>query len=245
MQEPNFDWLERTELLIGKKQVHRLHNSHILIVGLGGVGSYAAEFCCRAGIGKITICDGDVVDITNKNRQLPALTSTIGQSKADIMAARMLDINPNLDLTVLNNFLKPEDAMKLATEKKYDYVLDCIDSITPKVYLILGCLQRRNKLISSMGAGGRTDALQMRVDDISKTHNDPFARNIRKRLHRKGIYKGFKCVFNEGDFHKNSVKLTNGNNFKKSFYGTISFIPALFGLTMAAQVVNDLRKRTD
>ncbi|MBL7812581.1 MAG: tRNA threonylcarbamoyladenosine dehydratase [Bacteroidetes bacterium] len=239
--EPDFGWLERTELLIGREQLEKLHNSRVLIVGLGGVGSYAAEFVCRAGVGNLTIVDGDIVDVTNKNRQLPALSSTIGMKKAELMAARMHDINPNLNLQVLSSFQRPEHTMELVSSNKFDYVMDCIDSISPKVYLIRGCVEHGQRLISSMGAGGKTDPGTMRVDDISTSYNCPFARNVRKRLHKHGIYSGFKCVFNHGELYTESLRLTDGSNFKKSFYGTISFMPALFGLRMAAEVINDLR----
>ncbi len=237
----DLSWLERTELLIGSEQLNRLSKKNILVVGLGGVGSYAAEFVCRAGIGNITIVDGDIVDITNKNRQLPALSSTVGIKKAKIMADRMLDINPELNLSVIDTFQRPEDTMALIESQRFDYVMDCIDSVTPKVYLIKTCVQHKQRLISSMGAGGKTDASKVSVTDISKTYNCPFARNVRKRLHRHGVYKGFKAVFNESEINRDSVKLTDGSNFKKSFYGTISFMPALFGLRMAAEVINDLR----
>lgn len=237
----DLSWLERTELLIGSEQLNRLSKKNILVVGLGGVGSYAAEFVCRAGIGNITIVDGDIVDVTNKNRQLPALSSTVGIKKAKIMADRMLDINPELNLSVIDTFQRPEDTMALIESQRFDYVMDCIDSVTPKVYLIKTCVQHKQRLISSMGAGGKTDASKVSVTDISKTYNCPFARNVRKRLHRHGVYKGFKAVFNESEINRDSVKLTDGSNFKKSFYGTISFMPALFGLRMAAEVINDLR----
>ena len=237
----DLSWLERTELLIGRTELENLSQKNVLIVGLGGVGSYAAEFVCRAGIGTITIVDGDIVDTTNRNRQLPALSSTIGKKKAQIMAERMLDINPNLRLQVIDTFQRPEHTMQLIESQKFDYVLDCIDSVTPKVYLIKTCVEHNQRLISSMGAGGKTDASKVKVTDISKTYNCPFARNVRKRLHKHGVYKGFKAVFNESEINRNSVKLTDGSNFKKSFYGTISFMPALFGLRMAAEVINDLR----
>lgn len=237
----DLSWLERTELLIGNEQLIRLSKKNILVVGLGGVGSYAAEFVCRAGIGNITIVDGDIVDITNKNRQLPALSSTVGFKKAKVMAERMLDINPALNLKVIDTFQRPEDTMELIKSQKFDYVMDCIDSVTPKVYLIKTCIEHKQRLISSMGAGGKTDASKVSVTDISKTYNCPFARNVRKRLHRHGVYKGFKAVYNESEINRDSVRLTDGSNFKKSFYGTISFMPALFGLRMAAEVINDLR----
>lgn len=238
---PDLHWLERTELLIGETELHRLNDSNVLIVGLGGVGSFAAEFIVRAGIGHLTIVDGDTVDTTNRNRQLPALQSTVGMQKADVMAARLLDINPGLDLNVISSFQKPEDTMNLVAEKRFDYVMDCIDSISPKVYLIRSCMAHGQRLISSMGAGGKTDASAVTVGDVSESWNCPFARLVRKRLHRNGIYKGFKVVYNYGELYRQSVKLTDGSNFKKSFYGTISFMPALFGLRMAAEVINDLR----
>ncbi len=236
----NPPWLERTELLIGPEKLHTLTRKNILIVGLGGVGSYAAEFTCRAGIGNITIVDGDVVDPTNRNRQLPAMSSTHGLSKAELMAARMKDINPDLNLKIISSFQKPEHTIALVRDNHYDYVLDCIDSITPKVFLIRSCIENNRRLISSMGAGGKLDTSKMLVGDISETRNCPFARLVRKRLHRAGIYRGFKAVFNDGELMRESMKLTDGSNFKKSFYGTISYMPALFGLHIAAEVINDL-----
>lgn len=238
----DLSWLERTELLIGKEEVERLASKKVLIVGLGGVGSFAAEFIARAGIGNLTIVDGDIVDVSNKNRQLPALNSTVGLKKAQVMADRILDINPEINLRVIDSFQRPEHTMQLVADEKFDYVMDCIDSVTPKVYLIKTCMENQQRLISSMGAGGKTDASKVSVTDIAKTYNCPFARNVRKRLHRHGVYKGFKAVFNEELINRDAVKLTDGSNFKKSFYGTISFMPALFGLRMAAEVINDLRK---
>jgi len=236
----NLDWLERTELLIGKEQLVKLSQSNVLIVGLGGVGSFAAEFICRAGIGKMTIIDGDTVDPTNKNRQLPALNSTIGLSKASVMANRFLDINPDLDLRVIDKFQQPEDNINLIKGESFDYVMDCIDSVSPKIYLIKTCFDMKQRFISSMGAGGKLDASTVKVGDISKSYNCPFARTIRKRLKKHNIKKGFKVVFNHGELLKDSMKLTDGSNFKKSFYGTISYMPALFGLRMAAEVIQDL-----
>ncbi len=236
----NLDWLERTELLIGKEQLVKLSKSNVLVVGLGGVGSYAAEFICRAGVGKMTIIDGDIVDPTNKNRQLPALNSTIGKSKAAVMAARFLDINPELDLTIIDKFQQPEDNIKLIQDQSFDYVMDCIDSVSPKLYLIKTCFDMKQRFISSMGAGGKLDPSTVQVADISKSYNCPFARTIRKRLKRLNIRKGFKVVFNHGELMRESMKLTDGSNYKKSFYGTISYMPALFGLRMAAEVIQDL-----
>ncbi len=236
----NLDWLERTELLIGKDKLEKLSKSNVLIVGLGGVGSFAAEFICRAGIGKMTIIDGDTVDPTNKNRQLPALNSTIGQSKAAVMASRFLDINPDLELRVIDKFQQPEDNINLIKDESFDYVMDCIDSVSPKIYLIKTCFDTNQRFISSMGAGGKLDASTVKVADISKSYNCPFARTIRKRLKRHNIRKGFKVVFNHGELLRDSMKLTDGSNYKKSFYGTISYMPALFGLRMASEVIQDL-----
>jgi tRNA threonylcarbamoyladenosine dehydratase len=236
----NLDWLERTELLIGKEQLVKLSQTNVLVVGLGGVGSFAAEFICRAGIGKMTIIDGDTVDPTNKNRQLPALNSTIGLSKASVMANRFLDINPDLNLRVIDKFQQPEDNINLIKGESFDYVMDCIDSVSPKIYLIKTCFDMKQRFISSMGAGGKLDASTVKVGDISKSYNCPFARTIRKRLKKHNIRKGFKVVFNHGELLKDSMKLTDGSNYKKSFYGTISYMPALFGLRMAAEVIQDL-----
>jgi tRNA A37 threonylcarbamoyladenosine dehydratase len=234
------NWLERTVLLIGEDKTQQLKSSSVLIIGLGGVGSYAAEFICRSGVGTLTIIDGDVVDPTNKNRQLPALTSTVGMSKAKIMASRMLDINPNLQLTVIDSFQKPEDTIALIKGNRFDYVMDCIDSVSPKLYLIKTCYELNQRFISSMGAGGKLDASAVTISDISETYNCRFAKILRKRLKKMNIHSGFKVVFNNADLIRESLRLTDGSNYKKSFYGTISYMPALFGLRMASEVIQDL-----
>jgi len=242
MADNELHWLERTVLLIGEEEVKRLQQKRILIVGMGGVGSYAAEFICRAGIGNLTIVDGDTVDITNKNRQLPALSSTVGQSKVAWMGERLMDINPALNLSCIASFQRPDDTRALVAEGAFDYVMDCIDSITPKLFLIEAAVKKGVPVISSMGAGGKTDPWHMHVADISETFMCPFARNLRKRLRKMGITNGVKTIFSSAPVIDSSLKLTDGNNFKKSFYGTISFIPPLFGLLMAAEVVNELRR---
>jgi tRNA A37 threonylcarbamoyladenosine dehydratase len=232
-------WLQRTELLIGPEALEKLRNLHVLVIGLGGVGSYAAEFLARAGVGKMTIVDGDTVDVTNTNRQLPALHSTVGQSKAGIMAARMRDINPDLDLTVQDTFLGPEIVKKL-TFQQYDYVFDCIDSVQPKQYVIVACKQQGVRVISSMGAGGRVDPSKVQVADISETFNCPFAQQVRKGLKRKGVRRDVTVVFSSELVERETCMMTDGSKYKKSFYGTISYIPALFGLHMASVVVRDV-----
>ncbi|MEE9408053.1 MAG: tRNA threonylcarbamoyladenosine dehydratase [Polaribacter sp.] len=234
-------WLERTELLVQKEGVDKLKKANILVVGLGGVGSYAAEFIARAGVHKMTIVDGDVFDETNKNRQLPALDSTIGLSKAKVLAARLKDINSEIDLTVVEEFLSPDSAFEIVS-KEYDYVLDCIDSITPKVNLIVAARRKKVKIISSMGAGGKLDATKIKVKDISKTKNCTMARVLRKRLKERKVNKGVRAVYSDEMQIAKSVKMTDGTNFKKSFYGTISYMPAAFGLQAAAYVINEIIK---
>ena len=235
-------WLERTELLVKKEGIEKLQKANILVVGLGGVGSYAAEFIARAGVGKMTIVDGDVFDETNINRQLPALQSTIGKAKTTILSERLKDINPNIELTVLEEFLSPERAYGIVS-KEFDYVLDCIDSITPKINLIVAARRKKVKIISSMGAGGKLDATKIRVKDIAKTKNCTMARVLRKRLKERKVDKGVKAVYSEEVQIAESVKITDGKNYKKSFYGTISFMPAAFGLQAAAHVINYLIKK--
>ena len=234
-------WLERTALLVQDEGLERLKTANILVVGLGGVGSYAAEFIARAGVHKMTIVDGDFFDETNKNRQLPALDSTIGQSKAKVLAARLRDINKDIEITVLEEFLSPDRAYEIVT-KEFDYVLDCIDSITPKVNLIVAARRKKVKIISAMGAGGKLDVTKIKIKDISQTKNCTMARVLRKRLKERKVNKGVKAVYSEEMQISESVKRTDGTNFKKSYYGTISYMPAAFGLQAAAHVLNFILK---
>jgi tRNA A37 threonylcarbamoyladenosine dehydratase len=235
-------WQERAALLFTESGIGILKNSTVLVVGLGGVGSFAAEFLARAGVGNMTIVDGDVVDITNINRQLPALHSTVGISKAQLMATRLKDINPEINLIVIEEFLTPERAYEIV-QPNFDYVLDCIDSVTPKFNLILSARRQKIRIVSNMGAGGKMDASKVKVRDISKTEYCPLAKNIRKRLKKEGISKGFKAVFSTEMPVAESLKMTDGTNFKKSFYGTNSWMPALFGLYAAETVVKHLLKQ--
>ena len=232
-------WQERAELLFKEEGIQALKNANVLIVGLGGVGSFAAEFIVRAGVGNVTIVDGDTVDITNINRQLPALHSTVGMSKAELMGARLLDINPELNLTVLNEFLSPERAQEVVT-KDFDYVMDCIDSITPKLNLIIAAKKNKVKVVSNMGAGGKLIASKVVVKDISKTNVCPLAKVIRKRLKKEGITSGVKAVYSTETPDESSLKMTDGTNFKKSFFGTNSWMPCLFGLHAAETVIRHL-----
>lgn len=234
-------WQERAELLFKKEGLDKLKNSNVLIVGLGGVGSFAAEFIARAGVGKMTIVDGDTVDISNINRQLPALHSTIGKHKVDVVGDRLMDINPELELTRINEFLSPERTFEIVTNE-YDYVMDCIDSVSPKINLIVAAKRKKVKIISNMGAGGKMLASKVFVKDISKTEVCPLARQIRKRLKKEKINKGVKAVFSTEEADESSLKLTDGSNYKKSFYGTNSWMPGLFGLHTAETVVRYLLK---
>ena len=234
-------WKERAELLFKSEGIQKLENANVLVVGVGGVGSFAAEFLVRAGVGKLTIVDGDVVDITNINRQLPALHSTIGQSKVQVMQNRLMDINPDLKLTCLEEFLSPERAFEIISPD-FDYVLDCIDSVTPKINLIVGAKRNRVKIISCMGAGGKMDASKVKVADINNSENCKLARTIRRRLKEHKIDK-LKVVFSSEIQDETSLKMTDGSNYKKSFYGTNSWMPCLFGLYAAETALKYLLKK--
>lgn len=235
------NWLERTELLIGKEALDKLQNARILVVGLGGVGSYAAETLVRSGIGNITIIDGDEVDPTNKNRQLQALDSTVGMQKAHLLKERFLDINPDLKVTVHDEFMTPESMHQMLRESQFDFVLDCIDSVSPKLSLILTLRRMKTKFISSMGAGGKLDPSKIKVADLFKTKECKFAQYLKKRLKGKGIKDNVLTVYAEEIQRHESLQMTDGSNFKRSFYGTIAYMPAMFGMTMAAEVIRRLR----
>ncbi len=235
----DISWLGRTTLLIGEDAVRELNQKHVLIVGMGGVGSFAAEFICRSGIGKMTIIDGDVVDATNRNRQLPALSINHGISKADIMAERLLQINPEIELIVIKEFINPEMVEQVLANQP-DYIIDAIDSITPKVTFLTIAHQLKIPIVSSMGAGGKLDPTQLKVVDISKTIICPFAQQIRKTLKKNRIYKGIKAVYSPEPPIKESIMMTDGKNYKKSAYGTISYLPATFGAVAASVVIRDL-----
>ena len=235
------EWTERAELLFKKEGLQNLQNAHVMVVGLGGVGSFAAEFLARAGVGTMTIVDGDVVDITNINRQLPALHSTVGQPKVNVVGDRLMDINPELKLIRVKEFLSPERAFEIVTNE-FDYVLDCIDSVTPKLNLIIAAKRKRIKILSSMGAGGKMEASKVKVTDITNTVNCYFAKTIRRRLKEFKIDK-LKVVFSSEIQDETSLKMTDGSNFKKSFYGTNSYMPGLFGLYAAETVIRYLLKK--
>lgn len=233
------NWLERTELLLGSEKLDMLRNANVLVVGVGGVGAYAAEMIVRAGVGHITIADADRVSESNINRQLVALHSTIGMEKCDVLSARLKDINPELRLTTVNRFIKDSETDALLDSDKFDYVVDAIDTLSPKLALIKGALDRGIPLVSSMGAGAKTDPTLMEIKDISKTHHCPLAHMLRKRLHKIGIKRGFSAVFSPEPVREGAMILCEEQN-KKSNVGTISYIPALFGIGCASVVVRGL-----
>ncbi len=233
------DWQERTALMLGKEGLEKLQQAHVLVVGLGGVGAYAAEQICRAGVGKMTIVDGDVVEKTNRNRQLPALFSNQGKPKAEILGERFRDINPDIELRIVNEYLKDDRMTEILDEAKYDFVVDAIDTLSPKVSLIYNTLRKGYPIVSSMGAGGKLNPSQVQVKDISKSYNCKLARMLRKRLYKLGIRKGFQVVFSPEEVEKERVRVEEGLN-KKSTVGTISYMPPIFGCFCASVVIQNL-----
>jgi tRNA A37 threonylcarbamoyladenosine dehydratase len=232
-------WLGRTELLLGKEQVEKLSSKNVLVVGLGGVGAYAAEMIARAGIGKMTIVDGDVVNVTNINRQLPAVISNVGKSKAKLMGERLKDINPDIELCIVDAYIENE-AINDILKEDFDYVVDAIDTLSPKIHLIYHTLQRGLKLVSSMGAAGKLDPSKVHIADLDKSYNCKLARIIRKRLRKFNIHGGFPVVFSSEEVNMEAVIETNDEKNKKSIVGTISYLPPLFGLFCASKVIRDL-----
>lgn len=239
------DWAERTYLLIGQQAAEALADAHVVIVGVGGVGAYAAEMVARAGVGHITIVDGDTVSVSNINRQLPALHSTIGLDKVAVMQHRIADINPEAHIDSLKMFITPDTIAQVLGDKKPDFVIDAIDSIAPKVALIEHCLNSGINIISSMGAGGRIDPTAVRYADISQTYNDGLARVIRTRLRKDGFGKGLTVVWSEEQPIESSLTYTDEMPGKRSSYGTVSYLPCIFGCMLAAYVINQLRQAND
>lgn len=234
------NWQQRTELLFGEEKINRLRNSHVLVVGLGGVGAYAAEMICRAGVGRMTIVDADTVQPTNINRQLPALHSTVGMPKAEVLAARFKDINPDIQLTVLPVYLKDENIPELLDSAKFDFVVDAIDTISPKCFLIYNVLIRKVKIISSMGAGAKSDITQVKFADLWETYHCGLSKAVRKRLQKMGMKRKLPVVFSSEQSDSSAVILTNEEQNKKSTNGTVSYMPAVFGCYLAEYVIKRL-----
>ena len=236
---PHPGWQERTILLYGEKKLARLQEANILVVGMGGVGSMAAEMICRSGVGKMTIIDGDTVQPGNINRQLPATHKTLNREKALVMGERLKEINPGLELTVVHEFIREERIPELL-ETSFDYVVDAIDTLSPKIYLIYHAMNRGLKLASSMGSGGKVDPAQIRVADFGETYNCRLAYLLRKKLRKLDVHGGFKVVFSTEQVPKELIIPVEGESNKKSTVGTNSYIPAIFGCFLASIVIRDL-----
>ena len=234
------DWQQRTRLLLGEDKSERLHRAHVLVVGLGGVGAYAAEMLCRAGVGRLTLVDADTVQPTNLNRQLPALHSTLGQPKAEVLAERFRDINPEVQLDVRPVFLKDEDIPALLDAASYDFVVDAIDTLAPKCHLITEALRRRLKIVCSMGAGAKSDITQIRFADLWETYHCGLSKAVRKRLQKMGIRHKVPVVFSTEQADLRAVMLTDDERNKKSTCGTVSYMPAVFGCYLAEYVIKRL-----
>lgn len=225
-------WTERTEMILGKDGLERLSSSRIAVVGLGGVGAYAAEMLVRAGLGHIVLIDNDCVGLSNINRQLPALHSTVGRKKADVLKERFLDINPDIDIQVCYDYVNEDYLREDNPLSGSDVVIDAIDTLSPKVALIQYCLEKGIHLVSSMGSGAKLDATSVRIADISQTFQCPLAHMLRKRLHKLGITEGFDAVFSIEIPRRESMQIEESRN-KKSQVGTISYLPAVFGCVCA------------
>lgn len=234
------DWRQRTELLLGEEKAQRLRNAHVLVVGLGGVGAYAAEMLCRAGVGRMTLVDADTVQPTNINRQLPALHSTLGMPKARVLETRFKDINPAIELTVLPVYLKDENIPALLDEARYDFIVDAIDTISPKCFLIYEAMKRHIKIVSSMGAGAKSDITQVRFADLWDTYHCGLSKAVRKRLQKMGMKRKLPVVFSTEQADLQAVILTEDEQNKKSTCGTVSYMPAVFGCYLAEYVIKRL-----
>lgn len=258
-------WKERTGMLVGEDMLNHFAESSVAVIGIGGVGGYAAEMLVRAGIGHLIILDSDIVSETNKNRQLLALDSTVGKPKCEVLSSRLKDINPELDLTVIASYLEAPSACRqdvsasagtgtepccgnvmadntpegILSRYHIDFLVDAIDTLAPKLALIKYCVDNRIPHVSSMGAGAKFDVTKIRVADISKSFSCPLAYVVRKRLRHMGISKGFKVVFSEELPDVNAIVPAEERN-KKSQVGTISYLPAVFGCACAQVALQHL-----
>ncbi len=233
-------WQQRTALLMGDEALSHLAQSTVAVVGVGGVGAYAAEMIVRAGVGHIVLLDCDVVSPSDKNRQLLALDSNMGRVKVEVMTARLKDINPALQIDIIAEYLTEENVASLLGAYKIDYLVDAIDTLTPKLALIEYCAKGGIPHVSSMGAGAKYDATKVRLADLSKSYNCPLAYIVRKKLRKRGIEKGFKVVFSEELPLREAIVEDAGRN-KKSQVGTISYMPAVFGCICAQAAIAFLR----
>ena len=233
-------WQERTLLLMGEEALQKLAESVVAVIGLGGVGAYAAEMLARAGVGKLVLLDSDCVAESNKNRQLLALDSNMGRKKTEVMATRLHDINPSLEITHIDEYLTQENVAVLLGPYKLDFLVDAIDTLTPKLSLIHYCVNAGIPLVSSMGSGAKYDATKVRITDLSKSYNCPLAYIVRKKLRKMGIEKGFPVVFSEELPDENAIVETRGETNKKSQVGTVSYLPAVFGCVCAQAAIRHI-----
>lgn len=244
-------WQERTGILIGEAGIEKLKNSTVMVVGLGGVGAYAAEMLCRAGVGRMILLDADTVNPTNKNRQLIALESTQGKLKSEVLAARLKDIHPQVELRLITAYLEEEniDTLFACAQQgagngeaiwEIDFLVDAIDTLAPKISLIKYCVEHGISLVSSMGAGAKFDATKIRIADLSKSYNCPLAYVLRKKLRKEGIFKGFPVVFSEELPRREAIIPVEDERNKKSQVGTISYLPAVFGCVCAQAALEAL-----
>ncbi len=232
---------KRTRLLIGDAGMEIFKNAHVLVLGVGGVGAYAAEHLARTGVGRLTLVDGDTVELSNCNRQIPALTSTIGKPKAEVMADRLREINPQIVVETRVEFIEPE-AVPALLDTPFDYAVDAIDSLASKIAFLLECRRRKIPLISSMGAGGKTDPSKIQIADISKTYGCPLARAVRTRLKEQRVTRGIKTVFSPEPCQSEIEHTTSPDGKKRALVGTLSYLPAAFGGFCAAAVIDGLRQ---
>ena len=233
-------WTDRTALLLGEDKMSRLSNAHVLVVGVGGVGAYAAEMLCRAGVGELTIIDADTVNTPNINRQLPATHSTVGRLKTEVLAEHLLDVNPSLRLHALPIYLKEEAVGQLLQAEKYDFIVDAIDTIAPKCALLGEALRRGIPIVSSMGAGAKSDITQIRFADLWDTYHCGLAKAVRTRLKKEGLRRSLPVVFSTEQADRRAVITVEGEQNKKSTAGTISYMPAVFGCYLAEYVIRNL-----
>ena len=233
-------WTDRTVLLLGDDKIQRLANAHVLVVGVGGVGAYAAEMLCRAGVGELTIVDADTVNITNINRQLPATHSTIGRLKTEVLGQRFRNINPDLRLHELPIYLKEEDMGNLLDGAQFAFIVDAIDTIAPKCTLISEAIRRGIPIVSSMGAGAKSDITQIRFADLWDTYHCGLAKAVRTRLKKEGLRRTLPVVFSTEQADRNAVITVEGEQNKKSTAGTVSYMPAVFGCYLAEYVIRKL-----
>ena len=232
----------RTELLVKAEGIKKLQEAHVLVVGLGGVGGYAVEQLCRAGIGNLTIVDGDTVSQTNINRQLIATVDTVGLSKAEVFQRRLSSINPNSNITVIDEFIRDDRMIVILKDKHYDYVVDAIDTLSPKVFLIYHCMQLGLPLVSSMGSAGKLDPSLIEVSDVSKSHTCPLAYLVRKRLSKLGVKKGFKVVYSSERVPEDAM-IEDPSVNKRTTIGSMSYMPPAFGCFCASVVIRDILDR--